>query len=66
MNTIKDDKNKQKSIIIDGKLHGKLKLYCMGRGLKIGSVVSDLIALYLYNPKQCNELTEELDKSKKI
>jgi len=59
-----DIKNKQKSIIIDGNLHNKLKLYCMGKGLKIGSVVSDLIALYVHSPKQCNILIDELDKTK--
>ena len=59
------DKNKQKSIIIDGELHNKLKLYCLGKGLKIGSVVTDLISLYIVDPKKCNELIEELDKLKK-
>jgi hypothetical protein len=59
------DKNKQKSIIINGELHNKLKFYCLGKGLKIGSVVTDLISLYVANPRRCNELIEELDKSKK-
>jgi hypothetical protein len=66
MSIVNDDKGKQKSIIIDGKLHSKLKLYCLGKGLKIGSVVTDLIAVYINNPKHCNELIDGLDKTKKI
>lgn len=58
------DTTKQKSIIIDGELHSRLKMYCLGKGLKIGSVVTELISLYIANPKKCNELIEELDKSK--
>lgn len=50
---------KPKSVIIDGKLHGKFKLLCKGKSLKIGGVLENLISLYLTNPKKIQEMIEE-------
>ena len=50
---------KPKSVIIDGRLHGKFKLLCKGKSLKIGGVIEDLIFLYLTDPKKTQELIEE-------
>ena len=53
------EENKSKSIIIDGALHYKLKVFCRGKNMKIGGVVEELVALYLYNPKQIQKMIEE-------
>ena len=50
---------KPKSVIIDGELHGKFKMLCKGKSLKIGGVIEDLISFYLDNPKKVQELIEE-------
>jgi len=50
---------KPKSVIIDGRLHGKFKLLCKGKSLKIGGVLEDLIFLYLTDPKKTQDLIEE-------
>lgn len=65
MNT---NKTKPKSIIIDGGLHNKFKLFCMGKSMKIGGVVEDLIRLYLNNPKPIQKMVDELydDKLKNV
>jgi hypothetical protein len=34
---------KPKSIIIDGELHHKFKVFCKGKNLKIGGVADNLI-----------------------
>lgn len=57
MNTIK---TKPKSIIIDGNLHNRFKLFCKGKSMKIGGVVEGLIGLYLKNPKPIQKLVDEL------
>ena len=54
---------KPKSIIIEGGLHSRLKLFCKGRSLKIGGVIENLISVYLDNPK---EIQSMIDDSKKI
>lgn len=53
---------KPKSIIIDGHLHGKFKMLCKGKSLKIGGVIEDLIILYLNDPKKTQELIEDAKK----
>jgi hypothetical protein len=60
-NLLMQNETKQKSIIIDGDLHNKLKVLCKGKCLKIGGVVEDLIYLYLNNPK---DLQDKIDKVK--
>jgi hypothetical protein len=50
---------KPKSVIIEGNLHSRFKLYCKGKSLKIGGVIEDLIALYLNNPKKIQSMIEE-------
>ena len=49
---------KPKSIIVDGKLHKKLKSHCRSRALKIGSIVEELIDLYLTDPHSIVKLIE--------
>jgi hypothetical protein len=51
---------KPKSVIIDGNLHKKFKLFCKGKSMKIGGVIEDLIVLYLDNPKTIQKLIDEL------
>lgn len=53
---------KPKSVIIDGELHGKFKMLCKGKSLKIGGVIEDLIKVYLSNPKFYQELIDEYKK----
>jgi hypothetical protein len=52
-------KTKSKSVIIDGDVHGRFKLFCKGKSLKIGGVIEDLINLYLDNPSQIRKLIED-------
>jgi len=57
--TLGDD-NKSKSIIVGGDLHNKLKKFCRSKGLKIGSLIEDLIILYLNNPKVVQKNIDEI------
>jgi len=50
---------KPKSVIIDGDLHGKFKMLCKGKCLKIGGVIEDLIKLYLNDPKSVQKVIDE-------
>ena len=50
---------KPKSIIIDGDLHGKFKMLCKGKSLKIGGVIENLIRLYLYNSKSMQKMIDD-------
>ena len=52
--------NKSKSIIIDGDLHYKLKIFCKGKSLKIGGVIENLIKLYLNDSKAIQKMIEEV------
>ena len=54
------DNNKSKSIIVDGDLHNQLKKFCRSKGLKIGSLIEDLIKLYLNNPKVIQKNIDEI------
>jgi hypothetical protein len=51
---------KPKSVIIDGNLHQKFKVFCLGKSMKIGGVIENLIGLYLNNPKTIQKLIDEL------
>jgi len=51
---------KPKSVIIDGELHNKFKIFCKGKSMKIGGVVEDLIILYLDNPKTIQKLIDDV------
>jgi len=53
------NETKPKSIIIDGDLHGKFKILCKGKCLKIGGVIEDLIRLYLNDPKGVQKVIDE-------
>ncbi len=57
------NETKPKSIIIEGNLHSRFKLFCKGRSLKIGGVIEDLISIYLDEPKKIQSM---IDESKKI
>ena len=57
---ISQNETKPKSIIIDGNLHNKFKVLCKGKSLKIGGVIEDLIQLYLYNPKDLQQMIDEI------
>ena len=50
---------KPKSVIINGDLHGRFKLQCKGRCLKIGGVIEDLIKLYLNDPRGIQKVIDE-------
>lgn len=50
---------KPKSVIIEGNLHSRFKMYCKGKSLKIGGVIENLISLYLDNPKKIQSMIEE-------
>lgn len=50
---------KPKSIIIDGTLHNKLKIFCKSRGLKIGAIIEDLIKLYLGDSKGIQKMIDD-------
>lgn len=49
-----------KSIIIDGNLHKKFKIFCKGKSIKIGGIIEDLIKLYLNDSKSIQKLIDEL------
>jgi len=57
---------KPKSVIIDGELHGRFKLLCKGKSLKIGGVIEDLISLYLDDPKKIQVLIEQSKEVAKV
>ena len=50
---------KPKSVIIDVALHGKFKMLCKGKSLKIGGVIEDLIKLYLNDPRGIQKVIDE-------
>lgn len=55
---------KNKSIIINGDLHERFKVFCRGKSMKIGAVVEDLIELFLNKPKEIQNKIDELKNSK--
>lgn len=55
---------KNKSIIIDGELHSKLKNYCKGKSMKIGGVVENLIRVFLKKPKDIQREIDEMREGK--
>lgn len=54
-----DEKELSKSIIIDGDVHYKFKIFCKGKNLKIGKVVEDLIKLFMKDSKQIQKLIDD-------
>lgn len=58
-----NNENKPKSVIIDGFLHTKFKIFCKGKSLKIGAVLEDLINLYLNDYKSIQNM---IDKQKEL
>jgi len=57
------EETKPKSIIIDGSLHGRFKMLCKGKSMKIGGVIEDLIRIYLNNPKTLQKMIDEHKES---
>ena len=57
--TLNSTKSKPKSVIIEGSLHNRFKLFCKGRNLKIGGVIEELISLYLDKPKEVQSMIDE-------
>ena len=55
-----EDNNKSKSVIIDGKIHNRFKVFCKGKSLKIGGVIEDLILIYLHEPKILQKMIDEI------
>ncbi len=55
---------KNKSIIINGDLHYKFKIFCKGKNMKIGGVVEDLINVFLKKPKEIQKHIEGIKKEK--
>lgn len=60
---MENNKRKSKSIIVNGELHEKFKVFCKGKNMKIGGVVEDLIQLYLSNYDVVRKLLEENKKA---
>ena len=55
-----EEKEISKSIIIDGDVHYKFKIFCKGKNLKIGKVVEDLIKLFMKDSKQVQKQIDEI------
>ena len=60
------NETKPKSIIIDGELHNRFKLFCKGKSMKIGGVIEGLIGLYLDNPKETQKKIDEMKEAKQF
>ena len=58
------NKTKPKSIIIDGNLHSKFKVFCKGKSIKIGGIIEDLIRLYISNQKLIQKLIDDQKENK--
>jgi len=58
-NTLTSSETKPKSVIIDGNLHDRFKMFCKGKNLKIGGVIENLIQLYLNDPKILQKMIED-------
>jgi hypothetical protein len=60
---------KPKSIIIDGELHGRFKMLCRGKSMKIGGVIEDLIRAYLSDPngmqQVINAVKDEINEAER-
>jgi len=52
-------KTKPKSIIINGAIHEKFKIFCKGKSMKIGGVIESLVKLYLNNPQKIRKMIDE-------
>jgi hypothetical protein len=55
-----DEETKPKSIIIDGELHNRFKVFCKSKSMKIGGVIEDLIRLYLIYPKETQQMIDKI------
>jgi len=55
---------KPKSIIINGNLHNRFKMFCKGKNLKIGAVIEDLIRIYLKSPKEVQKMVDDYKEDK--
>lgn len=52
-----------KSVIIDADVHSKLKELCVGKNLKMGGVIENLIRLYLKDYKNVQRQIDNLSES---
>jgi len=59
---LNETKVKPKSVIIEGSLHNRFKLFCKARNLKLGGVIEELISVYLDNPKEIQSMIDESHK----
>lgn len=59
---MKNNAAKQKSIIIDGDMHGKFKNLCKARNMKIGAVTEDLILLYINKRVDVEKMIDSIKK----
>jgi len=50
-----------KSVIIDGDVHSQLKSLCVGKNLKMGGVIENLIRLYLKDYKNVQKQIDNLN-----
>jgi hypothetical protein len=48
-----------KSVIINGLLHNRLKVFCKGKSLKMGGIIENLIELYLKQSKEIQIMIEK-------
>lgn len=66
MEALKKVTNKtSKSVIIDGDVHADLKMLCAGKSLKMGSVIENLIRLYLKDYKNVQLQIDNLNENEK-
>lgn len=61
---VKPKKNSDsKSVIINGKIHAEMKHFCKGGNRKLGGVIENLIRLYLSNPREIENLIDNLKEN---
>lgn len=62
---VTDQSLKPKSVIINNDIHAQLKVLCAGKSLKMGSVIENLIRLYLKEYKSIQLQIDNLKESEK-
>jgi len=60
MEGLKNNEKTSKSVIIDGLIHSELKSLCVGKNLKMGGVIENLISLYLADYKNVQKQIDNL------
>jgi hypothetical protein len=59
-----EEKAKQKSIILDAEIHTKFKKFCMGKSLKLGGVIENLMELFIKDYKNVQKQIDNLKDEK--